>query len=191
MNTMIRLRWVAIGSNVLFILFGYFARIYPATILHIVLFPVNVIRLLQNYRLVQRAVHSASSGLSFESKALFPFMVKRQLKSGMTLVTKGDVADKLFYILEGKVQIVGLNKTLGLGTVIGEIGVFAPDRRRTVTVKCITDCIACELTERGAMELYFQNPSFGYAVLQLIISRLLENQQIVVAEQQSNDVETR
>jgi hypothetical protein len=29
MSTMLRLRWVAIGSNVLFILFGYFGHIYP------------------------------------------------------------------------------------------------------------------------------------------------------------------
>jgi CRP/FNR family cyclic AMP-dependent transcriptional regulator len=175
MNTMLRLRWVAIGSNVLFILFGYFARIYPVMILHIVLFPVNVVRLLQIYRLVQNSLNPHGNGLSFQS--LFPFMTKRYLRSGATLVNKGDLADKLFYLQEGTIQIVGLNKTLGPGSVIGEIGVFAPDHRRTATVTCETDCIIYELAERKAMEFYFQNPSFGYAVLQLIISRLLENQQ--------------
>jgi hypothetical protein len=33
-----------------------------------------------------------------------------------------------------------------------------------------------EITEGKAKELYFQDPSFGYAVLQLIITRLTENQ---------------
>jgi hypothetical protein len=36
--------------------------------------------------------------------------------------------------------------------------------------------VVYELTERKTKELYFQNPAFGYAVMQLIIGRLLENQ---------------
>jgi hypothetical protein len=175
MNTMLRLRWVAIGSNVLFVLFGYFARIYPVMMLHIVLFPVNVVRLIQVYQLLRRAGNPLESGLSFES--MLPFMVKRFLRSGTTLVTKDDLADKLFYVMEGEVQIVGPNKILGPGSVVGEIGVFAPDLRRTAIVKCTTDCVIYELIERKALELYFQKPS--YAVLQLIIGRLLENQRVV------------
>jgi hypothetical protein len=176
MNTMLRLRWVAIGSNLLFILFGYFARIYPVMILHVVLFPVNVVRLVQIHRLVQCALNTDGDGLSFQ--ALLPFMTKRQLLAGATLVNKGEMADRLFYVSEGKIRVVEPNKILGSGAVIGEIGVFAPDHRRTATVVCITDCIIYELSERNALELYYQNPSFGYAVLQLIITRLLENQQV-------------
>ena len=176
MSTMLPLRWIAIGSNILFILFGYSASIYPVMILHIVLFPVNIVRLLQIYRLVQHSLHPQGNGLSFQN--LLPFMIKRHFGSGATLVSKGDLADKLFYIQEGKVEIVELDKTLGSGAVIGEIGVFAPEHRRTATAKCKTDCVVYELSERKALELYFQNPSFGYAVLQLIISRLLENQQL-------------
>src|SRR5262245_56352543 len=181
MNTMLPLRWVAIGSNVLFILFGYFARIYPVMILHIVLFPVNVVRLLQIYQLVWGSIGPHRNGLSFET--LIPFMTKRYLRAGATLVNKGDLADRLFYLQKGILQIVELNKTLGAGSVLGEIGVFASDHRRTATVKCRTDCVIYEMAERKALELYFQNPSFGYAVLQLIISRLLENQKLNSADQ--------
>jgi CRP/FNR family transcriptional regulator, cyclic AMP receptor protein len=176
MNTMLPLRWVAIGSNVLFILFGYFARIYPVMMLHFVLFPLNAVKLFQIYRLVQGAAATPRSGLSFQS--LFPFMTMRRLRSGETLVNKGELADKLFYLQEGMIQIIELGKTLGPGSVVGEIGVFAPNHRRTATVRCQTDCVIYELAERKAMELYFQNPSFGYAVLQLIISRLLEQHQL-------------
>jgi CRP-like cAMP-binding protein len=70
--------------------------------------------------------------------------------------------------------------------VIGEIGVFSPDRRRTATVVvCSTDCVAYELTERKTKELYFQNPAFGYAVMQLIVGRLLENQHFGLAVAES------
>ena len=67
MSTMLRLRWVAIGSNVLFILFGYFGHIYPVMILHIILLPVNVIRLTQIYRLGRSVARSDGEGLSVES----------------------------------------------------------------------------------------------------------------------------
>src|SRR5262245_36712586 len=127
MNTMLPLRWVAIGSNVLFVLFGYFARIYPVMILHVVLFPVNVVRLLQIYRLVRDSLDPHGSTLSFQN--LLPFMTKRHLRSGATLVNKGDMADRLFYLQKGTIEIMELGKTLGPGSVIGEIGVFAPDHR--------------------------------------------------------------
>lgn len=189
MNTMLPLRAIAIGSNILFILFGYFASIYPVMIFHIILFPVNVVRLLQIYRLVQQSVHPQSHGLSFQS--LIPFMKKTNFRSGATLVSKGELADKLFYVQEGEVQIVEIDKTLGPGAVIGEIGVFAPQHRRTATAKCKTDCVIYELSERKALELYFQNPSFGYAVLELIISRLLENQQLNLERNDATERSTR
>jgi CRP/FNR family transcriptional regulator, cyclic AMP receptor protein len=177
MNTMLPLRWVAIGSNVLFILFGYFARIYPVMMLHLVLFPLNAVKLFQIYRLVQVSVDTSRNGLSFQS--LFPFMTMRRLRSGETLINKGDLADKLFYLQEGMIQIIEFDKTLGPGSLVGEIGVFASNHRRTATVKCQTDCVIYELAERKAVELYLQKPSFGYAVLQLIISRLLETRQLI------------
>jgi len=140
MSTMLRLRWVAIGSNVLFILFGYFGHIYPVMILHIILLPVNVIRLTQIYRLGRSVARSDGEGLSVES--LLPFMTRRNLPAGTTLITKGDPADKLYYLMEGQIEIVEIGKTLGPGPVISEIGVFAPDHRRTATVVvCATDYI--------------------------------------------------
>jgi CRP-like cAMP-binding protein len=43
------------------------------------------------------------------------------------------------------------------------------------TVQCISDCQILELTEAKAKEIYYQNPAFAYAVLQVIISRLMED----------------
>jgi len=47
MNNMRHLRLLAIGSNVLFILFGSMAHIYPVLLLHVILLPVNIARLMQ------------------------------------------------------------------------------------------------------------------------------------------------
>ena len=47
MTTMVPLRIVAIASNVLFAAFGALAHVYPVLVLHTVLLPVNVARLMQ------------------------------------------------------------------------------------------------------------------------------------------------
>jgi CRP-like cAMP-binding protein len=100
------------------------------------------------------------------------------LKAGDVLVRKGDEADRMFYLTRGNVEVQELGKVVGPGSVIGEIGVFARNRARMATVVCAADCEVYELSESKAKELYYQNPSFGYAVLQIIISRLLENMNV-------------
>jgi hypothetical protein len=47
MSSMLYLRLVAVGSNILFILFGLAAHIHPVLLLHLVLLPVNLTRLMQ------------------------------------------------------------------------------------------------------------------------------------------------
>jgi CRP/FNR family cyclic AMP-dependent transcriptional regulator len=173
MSTMIPLRMVAIASNVLFSAFGALAHIYPIMVLHIILLPVNTIRLVQVKRLVNSMSATNKSDLSIE--ALLPFMTRRRFEAGDVLVRKGDRADRMYYLAKGEVRIREIDKTLDAGHVIGEIGVFARDQTRMATVDCVTDCEMFELTETKAKEIYFQNPAFGYGVLQVIISRLTED----------------
>lgn len=174
MQTMVPLRCVAIGSNILFMTFGFFAHIYPVMLLHAVLLPVNVTRLVQIKRLIRDASVVDEGKFSIES--LMPFMTRRRLQANAVLVRKGDVADRMYYLAEGQLRVEEIGKVVGAGSVIGEIGVFAPDHFRTATVVCMTQCTVYEISENKTKELYFQNPGFGYAVLQLIIARLLENQ---------------
>lgn len=47
MNEMVPLRAAAICSNVLFAAYGGLVHIYPVLVLHVVLLPVNVVRLIQ------------------------------------------------------------------------------------------------------------------------------------------------
>jgi hypothetical protein len=164
---------VALGSNVLFATYAFFSGLYPVLILHVVLFPINLARLVQLQSLTRRVAVADSGDLSMAD--LLPFMHHRKVRAGATVFSKGDIADGLHYIDSGRVEITELGISRGAGEVFGEIGVFAPDRRRTATVVAATDCDLYDLSEATARELYFQNPSFGFAVLRLITLRLLGN----------------
>ena len=173
MSTMIPLRILALASNVLFMAYGYVDHLYPVLILHALLFPVNTLRLVQFQRLVRDMREANCGDLSIQS--LLPYMTRRKFAAGETLVRKGERADRLYYLLDGELEIADINKVLKSGAVVGEIGVFAPNQKRTATIVCRTECTLFDLTESKAKQLYFQDRSFGFAVLQLIISRLVEN----------------
>jgi CRP/FNR family transcriptional regulator, cyclic AMP receptor protein len=171
MNTMIPLRVTAILSNILFASFGLGAHIYPVMILHLILFPVNALRLIQ----VRRVVRGTLQRTDLSMESILPIMTHRRFRAGETLIRKGEPADRLFYLDRGEAEVVEIGKTVSSGSVLGEIGIFARDQRRTATVVCVTDCEIYELSESKTKELYYQDPSFGYAVFQIVITRLLEN----------------
>jgi CRP-like cAMP-binding protein len=58
---------------------------------------------------------------------------------------------------------------------MGELGFVAPKNRRTQTVKCIEDGDVLTITYEKLLELYFQNPEFGYYFLRLTSERLMQN----------------
>jgi hypothetical protein len=55
MNSIRNLRTAALASNVLFVLYGVFAHVYPVVILHLILAPIN----LQKLRQVKSQTYSA------------------------------------------------------------------------------------------------------------------------------------
>jgi hypothetical protein len=175
MNTMLPLRAVALSSNILFASYGFVEHLYPVLILHTILFPVNLMRLAQVRQLGGGIRANTDADISMDK--LIPFMRLRKLSAGTTLFRKGDIADRLFYIRDGTLEIGELGISSRAGELIGEIGIFAPDRKRMATAVCRTDCEVYELSEAKAKQLYFQDPSFGFAVLRLIIRRLLEDLQ--------------
>lgn len=173
MSTMVPLRVIAICSNFLFITFGALAHIYPVLVLHIVLLPVNIMRLVQLLRLIKGVKAAHLRDLSIDN--LLPFMSRRFVNAGQILMRKGDKADRMYYLVNGRMEVCELGKVLEPGAVLGEIGIFARDQKRTATVLCLSDCELYEMSESKAKQLYFQDRSFGLAVLQLIIARLMEN----------------
>lgn len=173
MSTMIPLRTIALVSNVLFCAYGYFGHLYPVLILHAVLFPVNLLRLVQFQRLVRDVRDAHREDLPIQS--LLPYMTEVNLPAEQILIRKGDKSDRLYFLVEGELEIVECNKRIEPGAVLGEIGVFARDQEPTATIVARTACRLYGLSESKAKQLFFQDKSFAFAVMQLIINRLLEN----------------
>jgi len=165
-RTIVPLRIIGIISNVFFIIYGALAGAIPTFLLYLLSLPINVIRLRQMLTLVKKARLSAQGDLSMDW--LRPFMSPRKYRNGEVLFNKGDVAKEMFLMSE-----IGIE--LPPGRMMGELGFVAPENRRTQTVKCIEDGDVLTITYEKLLELYFQNPEFGYYFLRLTSERLMQN----------------
>ena len=173
MKTMIPLRCVAIASNVVFITYGLAGGIYPVLVLHAVLLPLNVHRLRQMLTLIRRVREASRGKMSMEW--LIPLMTRRRLKSGDVLFRMGEPANSMYLILEGSLRLEEIGVTLEPGALVGEIGVFAPDNRRTGTAVCVSDVEIGAISDEKVLQLYYQNPAFGFYMFRLVVQRMLEN----------------
>lgn len=176
MKTMIPLRWVAIASNVAFIAYGIAGRVYPVLLLHVVLLPLNCFRLQQMRALIRRVREASAGDMSMEW--LIPLMSHHKLEPGHVLFKKGDKANSMYLILHGSVRLVELDITLGPGTLTGEIGLFAPENRRTGTAVCESAVEIGAITDAKVLQLYYQNPAFGFSMFRLVVRRMLENESL-------------
>jgi multidrug resistance efflux pump len=173
MKTMIPLRLVGITSNVTFLVYSWFADVVPLFVLHSALLPLNIWRLMQIRALLREVRKVAVGDLPLES--LLPFMSPRRAEAGEVLFRRGDAAGEMFHLLSGAVRLEELGKSLGPGAMLGEISMFAPRRERTATAVCDTDVELLSITADKVMQLYYQNPRFGFHVVRLITGRLIEN----------------
>jgi two-component system nitrate/nitrite response regulator NarL len=103
---------------------------------------------------------------------LIPHMSPRRILSGKVLFSKGDATDALYYVIRGIVHLEEMGFDVGAGTLLGEIGLFTADRRRTSTARCKTDADLLAITATDAMRVFYQDPEFGLYVIHLITSRL-------------------
>jgi CRP/FNR family cyclic AMP-dependent transcriptional regulator len=173
MKTIIPLRIFGICSNVFFILYGFFGGLVPVLVLHVFLLPLNIIRLFQMKKLIDK-VKSASKG-TYSMEGLVPYMRRRHMKQGEILFAKGSNADSLYYIQSGTIRLNEIDRIVNPGEIIGEIGIFSPFKTRTQTAECLTEGEVYTISESKITQLYFQNPTFGYYLIQLVIKRFIEN----------------
>ncbi len=171
-KTMLPLRYLAIVSNVAFIVYGTLAQLSPILLLHAVLLPLNIYRLWQLQRLIADVARAAEEDLSLDW--LLPYMSKRQVKAGEYLFHGGDQADGMLYIARGTVSLPEVGVERQAGEIIGEIGLFSPERRRTTSARCKTDCDFLFISDKKVLSLYHQNPKFGIYLLRLIVGRLVQ-----------------
>jgi len=173
MRTMVPLRVTGIISDVFFIGYGVLSGTVTTLILYILLLPINIFRLGQMLKLVKRARIAAQGDLSMDW--LKPFMTRRQYRKGDVLFRKGDRANEMFFTVTGKFLVTELGIELPPGRLVGELGFLAPDNRRTQSLECTEDGQVLAITYDRLLEIYFQNPEFGYYFLRLSTERLLQN----------------
>ena len=103
---------------------------------------------------------------------LLAFTMPTHFRSGEVLFHKNDPSDALYYVVRGTVSLLEIGIEVGQGTVLGEIGLFSPDHRRTCTARCISDCELLMVSATDAMRLYYQDPEFATFLIHLITRRL-------------------
>jgi CRP-like cAMP-binding protein len=173
MRTMIPLRATGILANVLYVTYGFFGGVYPALVPHAILLPLNIVRLRQMVQLVKKVEKASRGDRSMDW--LKSFMTGRKCRNGEVIFRKGDVVTEMFYTVSGRFRLVELGIDVPGGRVIDELGLLAPENRRTQTFECIEDGDVLTISYGSVEQLYFQNPKFGFYFLGLAAQRLLQN----------------
>lgn len=173
MRTMIPLRIAAIAGNLAMASYAAMAGFYPMVGLQALALPVNVARLVQMRRLTRRV--ALASGGEFTAGALVPFMRRETYQDGDVLFRAGDEGDRMYLIREGRVRLVEVDRVLGPDELFGEIGVISAKNRRTATAVCEGRTVLMTLDQDHVLQLYFQEPEFGFYLMRLVTDRLLHN----------------
>ena len=174
MKTMIPLRVVSMTCNALFIVYGFFNGVYPTLILNLILLPLNTVRLHQMRKLIADVEAAASFGET-SIDWLKPFMSRIKFRKGDIVFRKDDVADAMYYSVSGRYRLAEMGIEVPAGQVFGDLGLLAPDNKRTQTIECLEDGEVLKASYQQVKELYFQNPQFGFYFLRLTSERLFEN----------------
>jgi len=173
MQTMVPLRVANMIGCAFFAVFGALTGAITTFLLYFLIVPINAYRLRQMLVLVKKARSATQGDTSLEW--LKPFMTERKYRKGDILFKKDDPAHEMLLTITGKFLVKEISVELPPGRVMGEFGFLTPDNRRTATIECIEDGHVLTISYDKLLEIYFQNPQFGYFFLVLTSQRLLEN----------------
>jgi Cyclic nucleotide-binding domain len=107
-------------------------------------------------RLIRQVRHSANTDQSMDW--LKPFMTKRTYKKGKVVFRKNDRAYEMYYVVTGKFLVTEIGATIPAGQVFGELGMLAPDNRRTSSVECVETGVVLTITMMKSRSCIFRTP---------------------------------
>jgi len=142
-------------------------------ILHLILLPVNSLRLREMLQLTKQVREAAQGDPNMNW--LKPFTSTRHVKAGEVVFHKGEVASDMFVVLSGHFRLVETGIEIVSPHVVGEFALLTPEHSRTQTLECVEAGILLQISYGQIEQLFFQNPKFGFYFLQLITRRLLQN----------------
>src|ERR1700742_403646 len=166
MKTMVPLRIAGIVSNFLFIGYGYAVDAYPVLILHLVLLPLNIVRLRQMLRLIKQIEEATRDDMNLNW--VKPFSSTQVAAVGDVLFRRGDPASEMYFIVSGRFRVRELSVDLEAGEVFGELGFLNAGQARTATVECLASGELLRISYDHVMQLYVQDPKFGFYFLHLV-----------------------
>lgn len=169
-RTIIRLRVFAAYSNVLAIISAAAAGYWPNAVQNAIQLPLNIHRIREARKQVEKLKIAPVTGV--HSGWLHPHARESTLSAGQVLFRKGDPGDRLYYLESGSILFDEINVEIGPGTLFGEIAFFTRDGRRTQTATATAECKLLSIDGDQLKQLYFQNPEFGWYLIQLIAQRL-------------------
>jgi Cyclic nucleotide-binding domain len=172
-QTMVPLRVANMIGCAFFAAFGLLSGTITTFLMYLLLIPINAYRLRQMLNLIKKTREATKGDTSMEW--LKPFMSERKYRKGDVLMKKGDTANEMLMTVSGKFLVKEFNIELPPGRLMGELGFLSPDNKRTATIECIEDGHVLTIEYEKLLEIYFQNPQFGYYFLVLTSQRLLEN----------------
>jgi hypothetical protein len=175
-KTMIPLRLATIVANVLAMTYSFMHGTYPTFVLNAILLPLNAIRL-RDMKELMRQIDEAMKG-DLNVDWLLPYTRPVKFKTGEFIMQRGEYATAAFYVVAGEVELLEIGAVFGKGTLLGEIGLFSPEGKRNMSVRCKTDVQAARIDYDRFKELYFQNPQFGFRLLHLIVARMQLNREL-------------
>lgn len=173
MKTIIPLRLFGIASNLTFLAYGYAHAIYPTIVVNAILLPMNIWRLREMLQLTRKVERAAKGDLTVEW--LKPFMTSRTTEAGEIIFRRGDAAECMFYTVKGSFRLREIGIELGPGQIVGELGLLAPENKRTQTLEVLSAGEILSIRYSSVRELYHQNPKFGFFFLRLAAGRLFDN----------------
>ncbi len=94
--------------------------------------------------------------------------------AGDTIFVRGEPAEEMFLIKEGRVNIVVDGKTLnsmGAGEILGEMALISNDPR-SATAVAASDCTLVPVNEERFLFLVQQTPYFSLHVMGVLANRL-------------------
>ena len=169
LQTIASLRLVAIFSNVAFIAYAIMIGATPILVLHLLLLPLNMFRLLQIFWLksnIQRSPPDIST-----INLLTRFMQPAWMREGEHLFRQGEKADKIFLVLNGEVKLVRANTRLGQGQLLGVVGCFTQQATRINSAICLTAVQVASITRDKLRLAMRQEPAISEMLLRTVTER--------------------
>jgi sigma-B regulation protein RsbU (phosphoserine phosphatase) len=101
------------------------------------------------------------------------FMRREQFKKGQYLFKAGDPAEKLFFIAQGSIRLPELDQVMKTGQVLGEVGIFSPNRCRSASALAEEDADTYTMGREEVCRLMSRDPGLATSLIEVMLKRML------------------